>query len=165
LCLIPMVAEKVKIPVIAAGGIGTGRGMLAAMNLGAEGVQIGSRFVASIESSAHQNFKKVVVDSNEGDTHLTLKEVTPVRLVKNAFYNQLKEAYERGTDIEELKTLLGRGRAKKGMFEGDLIEGELEIGQIAGLIHDILPAKEIVDEIITEYKVAIAEQSSTKFQF
>ena len=165
LCLIPMVAEKVKIPVIAAGGIGTGRGMLAAMNLGADGVQIGSRFVASIESSAHQNFKKVVVDSNEGDTHLTLKEVTPVRLVKNAFYIQLKEAYERGADVEELKTLLGRGRAKKGMFEGDLIEGELEIGQIAGLIHNILPVKEIVDEIITEYKVAIAEQSSTKFQF
>ncbi|MEJ6616159.1 MAG: nitronate monooxygenase [Crocinitomicaceae bacterium] len=165
LCLIPMVAEKVKIPVIAAGGIGTGRGMLAAMNLGADGVQIGSRFVASIESSAHQNFKKVVVDSNEGDTQLTLKEVTPVRLVKNAFYNQLKEAYERGADVEELKSLLGRGRAKKGMFEGDLIEGELEIGQIAGLIHNILPAKEIVEEIITEYKVAIAEQSSTKFQF
>ncbi len=165
LCLIPMVAEKVKIPVIAAGGIGTGRGMLAAMNLGADGVQIGSRFVASIESSAHQNFKNVVVGSNEGDTDLTLKNVTPVRLVKNAFYNQLKEAYERNADVEELKAILGRGRAKKGMFEGDLVEGELEIGQIAGLIHNILPAKEIVEEIITEYKVAIAEQSSTKFQF
>ena len=165
LCLIPMVAEKVKIPVIAAGGIGTGRGMLAAMNLGADGVQIGSRFVASIESSAHQNFKNVVVDSNEGDTDLTLKNVTPVRLVKNAFYNQLKEAYERNADVEELKAILGRGRAKKGMFEGDLVEGELEIGQIAGLIHEILPAKEIVDEIIAEYRTAIAEQTNDKFQF
>lgn len=165
LCLIPMVTEKVKIPVIAAGGIGTGRGMLAAMNLGADGVQIGSRFVASIESSAHQNFKKVVVDANEGDTDLTLKNVTPVRLVKNAFYNQLKEAYERNADVEELKTILGRGRAKKGMFEGDLVEGELEIGQIAGLIHEILPAKDIVDEIIAEYRTAIAEQTNDKFQF
>lgn len=165
LCLIPMVAEKVKIPIIAAGGIATGRGMLAAMNLGADGVQIGSRFVASIESSAHQNFKQVVVDANEGDTDLTLKEITPVRLVKNAFYNQLKEAYDRNADIEELKTLLGRGRAKKGMFEGDLVEGELEIGQIAGLIHEILPAEEIVKEIIAEYKTAITEQSVAKFKF
>ena len=165
ICLIPMVTEKVKIPVIAAGGIGTGRGMLAAMNLGADGVQIGSRFVASIESSAHQNFKKVVVDANEGDTDLTLKNLTPVRLVKNAFYNQLKEAYERNADVEELKAILGRGRAKKGMFEGDLVEGELEIGQIAGLIHEILPAKEIVDEIIAEYRTAIAEQTNDKFQF
>lgn len=164
-CLIPMVTEKVKIPVIAAGGIGTGRGMLAAMNLGADGVQVGSRFVASIESSAHQNFKKVVVDANEGDTHLTLKEITPVRLVKNDFYNQLKEAYERNADVQELTALLGRGRAKKGMFEGDLVEGELEIGQIAGLIHEILPAKEIVDEIIAEYRTAIAEQTNDKFQF
>lgn len=165
ICLIPMVTEKVKIPVIAAGGIGTGRGMLAAMNLGADGVQIGSRFVASIESSAHQNFKKVVVDANEGDTDLTLKNLTPVRLVKNAFYNQLKEAYERNADVEELKAILGRGRAKKGMFEGDLVEGELEIGQIAGLIHEIMPAKEIVDEIIAEYRTAIAEQTNDKFQF
>lgn len=164
-CLIPMVAEKLKIPIIAAGGIGTGRGMLAAMNLGAEGVQIGSRFVASIESSAHQNFKNVVVDVNEGDTDLTLKNVTPVRLVKNAFYNQLKEAYERNADVEELKSILGRGRAKKGMFEGDLVEGELEIGQIAGLIHEILPAEEIVKEIIAEYRKAIAEQTNDKYQF
>lgn len=164
-CLIPMVAEKLKIPIIAAGGIGTGRGMLAAMNLGAEGVQIGSRFVASIESSAHQNFKNVVVDVNEGDTDLTLKNVTPVRLVKNAFYNQLKEAYERNADVEELKSILGRGRAKKGMFEGDLVEGELEIGQIAGLIHEILPAEEIVKEIIAEYRTAIAEQTNDKYQF
>lgn len=164
-CLIPMVAEKLKIPIIAAGGIGTGRGMLAAMNLGAEGVQIGSRFIASIESSAHQNFKNVVVDVNEGDTDLTLKNVTPVRLVKNAFYNQLKEAYERNADVEELKSILGRGRAKKGMFEGDLVEGELEIGQIAGLIHEILPAEEIVKEIIAEYRKAIAEQTNDKYQF
>lgn len=165
LCLIPMVTEKVKIPVIAAGGIGTGRGMLAAMNLGADGVQIGSRFVASIESSAHQNFKKVVVDTNEGDTDLTLKNVTPVRLVKNEFYNQLQEAYARNADVEELKALLGRGRAKKGMFEGDLVEGELEIGQIAGLIHEILPAKEIVSEIIAEFRSALAEQTNDKYQF
>lgn len=165
LCLIPMVAEKVKIPIIAAGGIGTGRGMLAAMNLGADGVQIGSRFVASIESSAHQNFKNVVVESKEGDTDLTLKNVTPVRLVKNAFYNQLKEAYERNADVEELKAILGRGRAKKGMFEGDLTEGELEIGQISGLIHEILPAAEIVKEILVEYRIAIAEQTNEKFQF
>lgn len=165
LCLIPMVTEKVKIPVIAAGGIGTGRGMLAAMNLGADGVQIGSRFVASIESSAHQNFKKVVVDAKEGDTDLTLKNVTPVRLVKNEFYNQLKAAYERNADVEELKAILGRGRAKKGMFEGDLVEGELEIGQIAGLIHEILPAEEIVQEIIAEYRTAIAEQTNDKYQF
>lgn len=165
LCLIPMVAEKVKIPIIAAGGIGTGRGMLAAMNLGADGVQIGSRFVASIESSAHQNFKNVVVEAKEGDTDLTLKNVTPVRLVKNAFYNQLKEAYERNADVEELKAILGRGRAKKGMFEGDLVEGELEIGQISGLIHEILPASEIVKEIVDEYHTAIAEQTNEKFQF
>ena len=165
LCLIPMVAEKVKIPIIAAGGIGTGRGMLAAMNLGADGVQIGSRFVASIESSAHQNFKDIVVDSKEGDTDLTLKNVTPVRLVKNAFYNQLKEAYERNADVEELKSILGRGRAKKGMFEGDLVDGELEIGQIAGLIHEVMPAEEIVKEIITEFRSAIAEQTNDKYQF
>ena len=165
LCLIPMVAEKVKIPIIAAGGIGTGRGMLAAMNLGADGVQIGSRFVASIESSAHQNFKDIVVDSKEGDTDLTLKNITPVRLVKNAFYNQLKEAYERNADVEELKSILGRGRAKKGMFEGDLVDGELEIGQIAGLIHEVMPAEEIVKEIITEFRSAIAEQTNDKYQF
>jgi len=164
-CLIPMVVEKVKIPIIAAGGIGTGRGMLAAMNLGADGVQIGSRFVASIESSAHQNFKQVVVDAKEGDTDLTLKNVTPVRLVKNAFYNQLKEAYERNAGVEELKAILGRGRAKKGMFEGDLVEGELEIGQIAGLIHEILPAEEIVNKIIAEYRTAIAEQTNDKYKF
>lgn len=164
-CLIPMVKAEVDVPLIAAGGIGTGRGMLAAMNLGADGVQIGSRFVASPESSAHQNFKQVVLDTNEGDTMLTLKELTPVRLVKNAFYNQLHEAYEKGASAEELNALLGRGRAKKGMFEGDLTEGELEIGQVAGLINEIKPAAEIVQEIITEFKQALAEQTTAKYTF
>lgn len=165
MCLIPMVAKDIQIPLIAAGGIGTGRGMLAAMNLGADGVQIGSRFVASPESSAHQNFKQVVVDAKEGDTLLTLKELTPVRLVKNAFFQQIEEAYTRGADAEELKAILGRGRAKKGMFEGDLVEGELEIGQISGLINEIKPAAEIVREIIEEYRNALSEQQTEKFHF
>jgi enoyl-[acyl-carrier protein] reductase II len=165
MCLIPSVAKDIEIPLIAAGGIGTGRGMLAAMNLGADGVQIGSRFVASPESSAHQNFKQVVVDAKEGDTLLTLKELTPVRLVKNAFFQQIEEAYNRGADVEELKAILGRGRAKKGMFEGDLKDGELEIGQISGLINEIKPAAEIVREIIEEYRNALSEQQSEKFNF
>ncbi|MDB3907179.1 nitronate monooxygenase [Crocinitomicaceae bacterium] len=164
-CLIPMVKEQLEIPLIAAGGVGSGRGMLAAMNLGADAVQIGSRFVASHESSAHNNFKKVVVDAKEGDTLLTLKEVTPVRLVKNEFYQQLQEAYKNGASAEELKEILGRGRAKKGMFEGDLVEGELEIGQISGLIHEIKPAADIVTEILEEYRVALKEQSSDKYNF
>jgi enoyl-[acyl-carrier protein] reductase II len=163
-CLIPMVREAISIPLIAAGGIGTGKGMLAAMNLGADAVQIGSRFVASDESSAHANFKKTVVEAQEGDTMLTLKEITPVRLIKNAFYNQVAEAYQQCKSIEDLKNLLGRGRAKKGMFEGDLVEGELEIGQISGLIHEIKPAAEIVGEIISEFKIARDEQH-TKFIF
>jgi enoyl-[acyl-carrier protein] reductase II len=165
LCLIPMVAKELDIPLIAAGGIGTGRTMLAAMNLGADAVQIGSRFVASEESSAHQNFKQSVVEAKEGDTQLTLKEITPVRLIKNPFYQQVHEAYEKCASPEDLKTLLGRGRAKKGMFEGDLTEGELEIGQISGMIDRILPAKEIVEEILTEYSSALQEQSSPKFNF
>lgn len=165
LCLIPMVASEIKIPLIAAGGIGTGRGMLAAMNLGADGVQIGSRFVATPESSAHANFKNVVVESQEGDTLLTLKELTPVRLIKNDFFNKLQDAYKDCATIEELKNLLGKGRAKKGMFEGDLIEGELEIGQIAGLIDTIKPAKEIIEEIIEEYTIAIREQNTAKYIF
>ena len=165
LCLIPMVAEKINIPLIAAGGIATGKAMLAAMILGADAVQIGSRFVATPESSAHQNFKEVVINSQEGDTMLTLKELTPVRLVKNAFYKQVEDAYENGATAEDLNALLGRGRAKKGMFEGDLIDGELEIGQIAGLIHEIKPAAEVVNEIITEFKQALAEQSSAKYTF
>ena len=163
-CLIPMVSEAISIPLIAAGGIGTGRGMLAAMNLGADAVQIGSRFVASHESSAHDNFKNTVLDAKEGDTMLTLKEITPVRLIKNVFYNQVAEAYQDGKSIDDLKTLLGRGRAKKGMFEGDLIEGELEIGQISGIIHEIKPAADIVEEIISEFKLARDEQH-TKFNF
>ena len=165
LCLIPMVASQIKIPLIAAGGIGTGKGMLAAMTLGADGVQIGSRFVASPESSAHENFKKVVVDANEGDTLLTLKELTPVRLIKNDFFNQVQNAYNDCATVEQLNELLGRGRAKKGMFEGDLIEGELEIGQISGLIDEIKPAAEIVKEIITEYNQAKIELNSDKYIF
>ena len=165
LCLIPMVAEELNIPVIAAGGIGTGRGMLAAMNLGADAVQIGSRFVASNESSAHQNFKNSVVSAHEGDTQLTLKEITPVRLIKNDFYQRLEKAYTDGANIDEIKELLGRGRAKKGMFEGDLLEGELEIGQISGLINEIKPAKEIVEEIISEYRAVLVEQQTSKFNF
>ena len=165
MCLIPMVAKELQIPLIAAGGIGTGRGMLAAMNLGADGIQIGSRFVASKESSAHINFKNVVINTNEGDTMLTLKELTPVRLIRNEFFNKLQEAYQRGASAEELKTILGRGRAKKGMFEGDLVEGELEIGQIAGIFDSIMPAHAIVEEIIAEFRAALNEQQTDKFNF
>jgi len=152
--LIPMVKEKLKIPLIAAGGIATGRGMLAAMVLGADGVQIGSRFVASNESSAHMNFKKKVVNTNDGETLLTLKELAPVRLIKNKFFNELQELYQQKPTVEQLKEKLGRSRAKKGMFEGDLDDGELEIGQIAGLIHEIKPAAEIVKEIMAEFTEA-----------
>jgi enoyl-[acyl-carrier protein] reductase II len=152
--LIPMVREKIKIPLIAAGGIATGKGMLAAMVLGAEGVQIGSRFVASEESSAHKNFKNEVVKTEDGGTHLTLKELTPVRLIKNSFYKRVQELYSQKAGPEQLRELLGRGRAKKGMFEGDLEEGELEIGQIAGLIHEVKPAGKIVEEIVAECKAA-----------
>lgn len=150
--LIPMVKEQVKIPVIAAGGIGSGRGMLAAMVLGADGVQIGSRFAATIESSAHENFKQTIVDVKDGDTHLTLKELAPVRLVKNKFYQEVQELYQQKPTIEQLKELLGRARAKRGMFEGDLEDGELEIGQVAGLIHEIKSAKEVVEAIVAEYE-------------
>jgi enoyl-[acyl-carrier protein] reductase II len=150
--LIPMVKENVKIPVIAAGGIGNGRGMLAAMVLGADGVQIGSRFAATVESSAHEKFKQVIVDVKDGDTHLTLKELAPVRLVKNHFYNQVQELYKQNPTVDQIKELLGRARAKKGMFEGDLDNGELEIGQIAGLIHEIKPAKVVLEEIVEEFE-------------
>lgn len=150
--LIPMVKEKLTIPVIAAGGIATGRGMLAAMVLGADGVQIGSRFVASDESSAHINFKNEVLKTQDGDTQLTLKELAPVRLIKNKFYNEVQELYKQKATVEELKEKLGRARAKKGMFEGDLENGELEIGQIAGLIYKIQPAAEIVEEIIHDFE-------------
>ncbi|MDD3722781.1 MAG: nitronate monooxygenase [Lutibacter sp.] len=149
--LIPMVKEKLKIPLIAAGGIASGRGMLAAMVLGADGVQIGSRFVASQESSAHINFKEKVVDTQDGDTLLTLKELAPVRLIKNKFFNELQDLYKQCPTVEQLKEKLGRARAKQGMFEGNLEEGELEIGQIAGLIHEIKPAAEIVKEIMAEF--------------
>ena len=154
LTLIPMVKEQIRIPLIAAGGIATGSAMLATMILGADGVQIGSRFVASEESSAHQAFKQVVVDAKEGDTQLTLKELAPVRLIKNKFYNDVQELYKTAPTPEQLKTLLGRARAKKGMFEGDLKEGELEIGQISGLIHDIKPVAQIVEDIMIEFEDA-----------
>ncbi len=157
LALIPMVKEQIRIPVIAAGGIATGRGMLAAMVLGADGVQIGSRFVASKESSAHNAFKQRVVDAKEGDTQLTLKELAPVRMMKNKFFNEIQELYKTSPSPEQLKELLGRARAKRGMFEGDLDDGELEIGQIAGLIHDIMPVADIVKEIIEEFEVAKKE--------
>lgn len=154
LTLIPMVKEKITIPLIAAGGIATGAGMLAAMTLGADGVQVGSRFVASTESSAHIDFKNTVVDTKEGGTQLTLKELAPVRLIKNKFFYDVQSLYETAPTKEELQTLLGRARAKRGMFEGDLIEGELEIGQIAGLIHDIKPAAAIVNEMIADFEKA-----------
>jgi len=152
--LIPMVKEQISIPLIAAGGIATGSGMLAAMVLGADGVQIGSRFAASSESSSHENFKKKIVETKEGDTQLTLKELAPVRLIKNKFYQDLQDLYARCATVEELSMLLGRARAKKGMFEGDLDEGELEIGQVAGLIHDIKSVDEIITEIIKDFELS-----------
>jgi enoyl-[acyl-carrier protein] reductase II len=155
--LIPMVKEQIQIPVIAAGGIASGRGMLAAMSLGAEAVQVGSRFAASMESSAHENFKKTIVDVQEGGTQLTLKELAPVRLVKNKFFQDLQHLYEKCPTKEELTTFLGRARAKRGMFEGDLNDGELEIGQIAGLIHKINSAEEIVLEMMTDFGKARKE--------
>jgi enoyl-[acyl-carrier protein] reductase II len=165
MCLIPLVAKELSIPLIAAGGIGTGRGMLATMNLGADGVQIGSRFIATPESSAHENFKKTVIETPEGGTQLTLKELTPVRLIKNSFYREIESAYQRCAGAEELQELLGRGRAKKGMFEGDLVNGELEVGQVSGLIREIKPAAEVVKEIIHEFREALKEQQQSKFQF
>ena len=153
--LIPAVKEKVIIPVIAAGGIATGRQMLAAMILGASAVQIGSRFIASHEASCHLNFKNAVISSQEGDTELSLKKLTPVRLLKNEFYNQVKSAENNNAGVEELIQLLGRGRAKKGMFEGYMNDGELEIGQVSTLIKSILPAADIVNEIWAEYNMVI----------
>ena len=155
--LIPMVRKAVDLPLIAAGGIATGRGMLAAMVLGADGVQIGSRFVASAESSAHINFKKAVVQTQDGGTDLTLKELTPVRLIKNRFYQQVQELYAAKADAEAMRALLGRARAKLGMFEGDLDNGELEIGQVAGLIDDILPAADIVQSLVQDFETAKKE--------
>jgi len=161
--LIPMVKEKIKIPLIAAGGIANGRGMLAAMVLGADGVQVGSRFAASVESSAHENFKNKILETKEGETQVTLKELAPVRLIKNKFYQDVQDLYAKCPTKEELATLLGRARAKRGMFEGDLDEGELEIGQIAGLIHKIMPAAEIIKEMIADYNLARKEVE--KFNF
>ena len=151
MCLIPMIKDAVGIPLIAAGGIGSGKAMLAAMVLGADGVQIGSRFIASEECSAHINFKNKVVTADEGATDLTLKEVTAVRLMKNKFYKQIQDAYANNATIEDLKNLLGRGRAKKGMFEGDLEEGELEVGQVSAMIDTIMPVADIIDEIVEEF--------------
>jgi len=151
--LIPMVKQQVKIPIIAAGGIASGRGMLAAMVLGADAVQLGSRFAATKESSAHQNFKTTIINAKDGDTHLTLKELAPVRLLKNKFYRELQELYLQNPSKEQLKQLLGRARAKKGMFEGDLEYGELEIGQISGFIDEIKPVKEVLDQIIDEFNL------------
>lgn len=149
--LIPLVRDAVSIPLLAAGGIADGRGILAAEALGAEGVQVGSRFAASVEASLHENFKRKIVEAGEGDTILTLKQITPVRLIKNKFYQQVAEAEQRGASADELKKLLGRARAKKGMFEGDLDEGELEIGQVAAAIKEIKPAAEILNAMWTEY--------------
>jgi len=157
--LIPMVREQIQIPLIAAGGIATGRGMLAAMILGADGVQMGSRFAASLESSAHDAFKQTIVDSKEGDTVVTLKELAPVRLIKNKFYQDIQVLYATNPTPDALKELLGRARAKRGMFEGDLVEGELEIGQIAGLIHAIEPVQAIFDSVLTEFEQAKKEVS------
>ncbi len=154
--LIPAVKEKVTIPVIAAGGIATGRQMFAAMALGASGVQVGSRFVASNEASCHNNFKQAIINTNEGDTELSLKQLTPVRLLKNEFYKKVKEAENRNASLSELEALLGRGRAKKGMFEGDMLEGELEIGQVSSLIKAIKPAQSIVNELWNDY-IALCE--------
>lgn len=157
LTLIPMVKRHLQIPLIAAGGIATGRGMLAAMILGADGVQIGSRFAASVESSSHENFKKLLTEIPEGATQVTLKELAPVRLIKNKFYDDLQQAYARCASVDELKQILGRARAKKGMFEGDLEEGELEIGQVSGLIDNIVPVSDIIRDIITEFELAKKE--------
>ncbi len=161
--LIPMVKEKIQIPLIAAGGIASGRGMLAAMVLGADGVQVGSRFAASVESSAHENFKNKITETKEGETQVTLKELAPVRLIKNKFYQDVQDLYTKCPTKEELNELLGRARAKLGMFEGDLVEGELEIGQIAGLIQDIKPAGKIVMEMILDFENARKEVHSFDF--
>ncbi len=163
LVLIPQVRKAITLPLIAAGGIGTGAGMAAAFALGADAVQIGSRFVTSPESSAHQNFKDAVVKAKEGDTVLTLKQLTPVRLIKNEFYQKVYAAEQQGASAEKIAEILGRARAKKGMFEGDLTEGELEIGQISGAIDAINPAAEIVSEIITEFNATTERLTKLKF--
>jgi enoyl-[acyl-carrier protein] reductase II len=163
LCLIPAVRKAIHLPLIAAGGIGTGRQMLAAFALGAEGVQIGTRFVCTNESSAHINFKQKVASLNEGDTQLSMKKIVPVRLIKNDFFNAINEAENRGAEVGELVQILGRARAKKGMHEGDMNEGELEIGQVSSLIDKIIPAADVVSEIIAEFEAAKNEISNIKF--
>lgn len=163
LTLIPQVKKNISIPLIAAGGIATGRGMLAAMVLGADGVQMGTRFAASEESSAHDHFKQCITELPEGGTQLTLKELAPVRLVKNKFFSDIQDLYARGASVDELKALLGRARAKKGMFEGDMVEGELEIGQIAGLIDQIQPVQAIFDDVLAEFHEARHEMASLTF--
>jgi enoyl-[acyl-carrier protein] reductase II len=164
MCLIPLICKTVSIPVIAAGGIGSGQAMAAALCLGAQGVQVGSRFVATIESSAHQNFKQTVVDAGDGATELTLKELTPVRLIKNAFYEEVQDAYAQNFSKEQLLELLGRGRAKKGMFEGDLVNGELEIGQVSAIINEITTAESVVKELVEDCK-KILIQTAAGFNF
>jgi len=166
LALIPAISQQTSLPLIAAGGIGTGRGMMAAMTLGADGVQIGSRFAITEESSAHENFKNRVVETPEGGTLLALKKLAPVRLIKNAFFEQVHEAEKEGASTLDLQKLLGKGRAKKGIFEGDMDEGELEIGQIASLINTIKPVSEVFDELIEEYRIVKEELSSqSRFNF
>ena len=164
MCLIPLICNTVSIPVIAAGGIGSGQAMAAALCLGAQGVQVGSRFVATLESSAHQNFKQTVVDAGDGATELTLKELTPVRLIKNAFYEEVQDAYAQNFSKEQLLELLGRGRAKKGMFEGDLVNGELEIGQVSAIINEITTAESVVKELMDDCK-KILIQTAAGFNF
>ena len=158
--LIPLIRQNVKIPLIAAGGIASGQAMAAALCLGADAVQVGSRFVATFESSAHQNFKKSVVQAGDGSTELTLKELTPVRLLKNDFYNKVQELYQEDASVDQLAALLGRGRAKKGMFEGDLQDGELEIGQVAAQINELVPASQVVNELMLDCKKTLSLQNT-----
>ncbi len=164
LTLIPYIRKITSLPLIAAGGIGTGEGIFAALTLGADGVQIGSRFAITEESSAHNEFKKCVVEMKEGDTLLSLKKLSPVRLIKNAFFEKVHAAENAGASILELKDILGKGRAKKGMFEGDITEGELEIGQVASLINEIKPVNQVIDELLNEYH-AIKEESVSNQRF
>ncbi len=158
--LVPLISKHTNIPLIAAGGIGTGQAMAAALCLGADAVQVGSRFVATNESSAHQNFKNSIIKAGDGSTELTLKELTPVRLLKNNFYNKVQELYQKDASAEELAELLGRGRAKKGMFEGDLDDGELEIGQVAAQINELIPAKQVVNEIMSDCRKTLSEKNN-----
>ncbi len=164
MCLIPLICHTVKIPVIAAGGIGSGQAMAAALCLGAQGVQVGSRFVATVESSAHQNFKQSVIEAGDGATELTLKELTPVRLIKNQFYQEVQNAYHNNFSKEQLAELLGRGRAKKGMFEGDLVNGELEIGQVSAIINSVTTAESVVKELMEDCKKTLI-QTAGAFNF